>query len=257
MLVVLGVMTTACSSKGPVAVVNGTEISLSDFEKTVATYKESVTQMYGDTMWEAEIGDGIKYKDELKKSILNQMIQEEVVYQDAKKENLEAKQSDVDSKFKQLKASIEKDTDYAKFLKDNNIDALLLDVDNTLSVAHGNKALKNGVPEWLSLMRENDVPMMILSNAKTKRAKLFADSVALDVIGMSAKPLPFGYIKAVRKLRLKRKNVAMVGDQIFTDVLGANLYGIKSFLTRPVLLENGVSFKIRRYFEKKLLKDKF
>ena len=83
MLVVLGVMTTACSSKGPVAVVNGTEISLSDFEKTVATYKESVTQMYGDTMWEAEIGDGIKYKDELKKSILNQMIQEEVVYQEA------------------------------------------------------------------------------------------------------------------------------------------------------------------------------
>ena len=122
MLVVLGVMTTACSSKGPVAVVNGTEISLSDFEKTVATYKESVTQMYGDTMWEAEIGDGIKYKDELKKSILNQMIQEEVVYQEAKKENLEAKQSDVDSKFKQLKASIEKDKDYAKFLKDNNID---------------------------------------------------------------------------------------------------------------------------------------
>ena len=50
------------------------------------------------------------------------MIQEEVVYQEAKKENLEAKQSDVDSKFKQLKASIEKDKDYAKFLKDNNID---------------------------------------------------------------------------------------------------------------------------------------
>lgn len=141
-----------------------------------------------------------------------------------------------------------------EFLKDNNIDALLLDVDNTLSVAHGNKALKNGVPEWLSLMRENDVPMMILSNAKTKRAKLFADSVALDVIGMSAKPLPLGYIKAVRKLRLKRKNVAMVGDQIFTDVLGGKISGVKTVFVTDITPEDTNFFKIKRYFEQIMLK---
>ena len=54
-----------------------------------------------------------------------------------------------------------------------------------------------------------------------------------------------------------KKTTAIIGDQIFTDVLGANLYGIRSLLVRPVKLEDGWSFKVRRYFEKKLLKDKF
>ena len=141
-----------------------------------------------------------------------------------------------------------------EFLIDNGIKALLLDVDNTLSVAHGNKTLKNGVPEWLSLMRENDISMMILSNAKTKRAKLFADSVALDVIGLSAKPLPFGYIRAIKKLGLKRKNVAMVGDQIFTDILGGRLTGVKTVLVTDITPEVTKFFKIKRYFERIMLK---
>lgn len=115
-------MATACSSKGPVAVVNGNEISLLDFEKTAATYKESVQKLYGDSLWEQEISDGVKYKDELKKGILTQMIQEELVYEEAKKENLEANQEEVDTKFKELKVSIEKDKEYAKFLSDNGID---------------------------------------------------------------------------------------------------------------------------------------
>ena len=110
-----------------------------------------------------------------------------------------------------------------EFLDKNNIKALLLDVDNTLSVAHANKTLRNGVAQWLSDMREADIPMMILSNAKKKRAIRFADSVGLDVVGLAAKPLPFGYFRAVKKLKIKRKNVAIVGDQIFTDVLGSNL----------------------------------
>lgn len=141
-----------------------------------------------------------------------------------------------------------------EFLEVSHIKALLLDVDNTLSVAHANKTLRDGVPEWLSLMRENDISMMILSNAKTKRAKLFADSVALDVIGLSAKPLPFGYIRAIKKLGLKRKNVAMVGDQIFTDILGGKLAGVKTVWVTDITPEDTKFFKIKRYFERIMLK---
>ncbi|MGL5713115.1 MAG: peptidylprolyl isomerase [Paraclostridium sp.] len=120
--IALGLMATACSSKEPVALVNGTEISLECFEKTAATYKESVEKIYGESTWEQEIGEGIKYKDELKKVILDQMIQEEVIYQEAKKENLEAKEEDINTKFNELKESISNDEEYAKFLKDNGID---------------------------------------------------------------------------------------------------------------------------------------
>lgn len=142
----------------------------------------------------------------------------------------------------------------SEFLDKNNIEALLLDVDNTLSVAHGNKTLKDGVPEWLSAMRENDISMMILSNAKKKRAKLFADSVGLDVLGLAAKPLPFGYIKAARLLGKKRKNVAIVGDQIFTDVMGGNLSGIKTLLVTDITPEDKPFFKIKRSLERIMLR---
>ncbi len=122
MVIMLGIGMTACGTQKPVAVVNGVEISADDFKKTVATYKESISKMYGDELWNQEVKDGVKYKDEMKKAILQQMIQEQVIYQDAKKKNLEAKTQEVDKQFKQLKESISKDKEYEKFLKDNNID---------------------------------------------------------------------------------------------------------------------------------------
>lgn len=140
------------------------------------------------------------------------------------------------------------------FLKENNITALLLDVDNTMSVAHGNKTLREGLPEWLSHMRENGIALIILSNAKKERAKRFADSVGLPVVGLAAKPLPFGYLKAAKLCGAKRKNVAMVGDQIFTDVMGGRLAGVKTILVTDITHEDKLNFKIKRNLEKKLLK---
>ena len=138
------------------------------------------------------------------------------------------------------------------FLKENNITTLLLDVDNTLSIAHANKTLREGVPEWLEEMKQGGISLMILSNAKKKRAEKFAKSIGLDVVGLAAKPLPFGYIKAVKKLKAKHKNTAIVGDQVFTDVLGGKLSGIKTILVTNITPEETLSFKIRRKIEKKL-----
>ena len=61
-------------------------------------------------------------------------------------------------------------------------------------------------------------------------------------------------MRGVRKLKEKRKNVAIVGDQIFTDVLGGNAVGVKTILLTPIKLEDGWSFKVRRKLEKKLYK---
>lgn len=141
-----------------------------------------------------------------------------------------------------------------EFLNKNNITALLLDVDNTMSVAHQNKTLRSGVLDWLKQMQENNISLMILSNAKTKRAKLFAQSVSLSVVGMAAKPLPFGYLKAVKLLGKSKKETAMVGDQIFTDILGGKLAGVKTILVTDITPEQKTGFKIKRYFESILLK---
>lgn len=140
------------------------------------------------------------------------------------------------------------------FLKYNNISALLLDVDNTLTGAHKSKVLRDDADEWFSSMRESGIGLIVLSNAKKDRAKAFADSIGLDCVGFAAKPLPFGYLKAAKELGLERCNIAMVGDQIFTDALGANLVGMRSILVTDITLEDSLSFRIRRKLENKILK---
>lgn len=143
-----------------------------------------------------------------------------------------------------------------EFLEKNNIKALLLDVDNTLTVAHKSKVLRDGAMDWFKKMKDNNIKLIILSNAKSVRIKPFADSIGLGFVALSAKPLPFGYLRAVRKIKLKRKNIAMVGDQIFTDILGAKFLGIISILVTDITYEKSASFKIRRKLEKRILRNR-
>ena len=139
------------------------------------------------------------------------------------------------------------------FLSENGIKALILDVDNTLSTHHGQQ-LTNGLEEWISLMKQKNIKLTVLSNSKEKRVEPFAEKINLPFISLGLKPLPFGYYRALKMSESKRKNTAIVGDQIFTDVLGGNLIGLKTILLTPILPENGWSFKLRRRMEKILLK---
>lgn len=143
-----------------------------------------------------------------------------------------------------------------EYLRDNNINTLLLDVDNTLSTHHGT-VLVDGLREWLDGMLGSGIGLVIVSNSKRFRIKPFAERLELPFVSLALKPLPFGYSKACRLLNADKNRTAIVGDQIFTDVLGANIFGIKSILVRPIKLEDGWSFKVRRYFERKILKEDF
>lgn len=138
-------------------------------------------------------------------------------------------------------------------LKKFGIESLILDVDNTLSTHHG-QILTDGLPQWLSYMKENGIDLTVLSNSKEKRVKPFAEKIGLDYISLGLKPLPFGYLRAVKALGSKRKNTAIVGDQIFTDILGGNTVGLKTVLLTPIKPEDGFSFKIRRKLEQFIFK---
>ncbi len=140
-----------------------------------------------------------------------------------------------------------------QILKKYDINALILDVDNTLSTHHG-QILTDGLLEWIDLMKQNGIFLTVLSNSKEKRVKPFAEKINLEYISLGLKPLPFGYLRAMKKYSLKRKNTAIVGDQIFTDILGGNLVGIKTVLLTPIKPEDGLSFKIRRRLEKVIFK---
>lgn len=138
-------------------------------------------------------------------------------------------------------------------LEKYGIEALILDVDNTLSTHHG-EILTDGLPEWLDYMKQSGIALTVLSNSKEERVKPFAEKIGLNYISMGLKPLPFGYLRALRALSSEKKKTAIVGDQIFTDVLGGNAVGLKTVLLTPIKPENGLWFKIRRKAERLIFK---
>lgn len=129
------------------------------------------------------------------------------------------------------------------------VEALILDLDNTLTT-HNNPHPAKGVPEWLDEMRNAGIKLLIVSNNHAPRVEPFAKALKLDFVPEGAKPLPKGYNIAVKKFGLPKEMVCAVGDQIFTDILGANLAGIKSVFVYPIEFESGFFFKIKRFFEK-------
>lgn len=133
------------------------------------------------------------------------------------------------------------------------VKALLLDVDNTMST-HGGQHLTDGLEEWLSMMTDGGIKLIVLSNARKTRVEPFAKKIGLPFIHLGLKPLPFGYFRAARAVGEKNRRVAIVGDQLFTDMLGGFLSGTKKILLTPILPEEKTSFVIRRRLEKLFLK---
>lgn len=139
------------------------------------------------------------------------------------------------------------------FLKENNIKALVLDVDNTLT-EHGSQEISKRTRDWLTTMRENGVKLCILSNNTPERIKPFAQKIGADFV-CGTKPRKRDYQKALALLKLPPNECAGVGDQIFTDILGANLSELVSILTRPISENETAFIKFKRRLEKPFLKE--
>lgn len=139
------------------------------------------------------------------------------------------------------------------FLNRHGLKGLILDLDNTLSM-HGSPAAEAGVEQWLADMRRLEIKMTVVSNNTRKRVTPLARELGLEFIAFGCKPLPFGIGKAARTLGLPKKNIAVVGDQIFTDVIGGNISGIKTILVEPFHLEDKWSFKFKRKIENAVFK---
>ena len=139
-----------------------------------------------------------------------------------------------------------------EFLKEKHIKALILDLDNTLTT-HNNPVAPQSSLDWLDIMKSAGIKLMIVSNNHAPRVTPFAEQLGLDFVSEGKKPLTFGYTKAIEKLGIDKKNVAAVGDQIFTDILGSNLKGIRSIFVFPIEPETSLPFRFKRACEKPFL----
>lgn len=146
-----------------------------------------------------------------------------------------------------------------ELLKNNNIQGLILDVDNTLIDYNCN--LIYGLEEWCKAIKRNNIKMCIVSNSNKKnKVESIANKLQVPYIFFAIKPLKRGLKKAANIMQLKNENIAVVGDQIFTDVLGANRCKMKSILVEPIsekdLIITVIKRPIEKYIINKYLKNK-
>ena len=137
-----------------------------------------------------------------------------------------------------------------EWLAEKGIRALVLDIDNTLT-ADRSQELPAEVAQWLEEMRKAGVALTIVSNGAEQRVKPFARKLGLAYLYRAAKPLPFALMVARRRMGVKRREMAMVGDQLYADRMAAALYGIPGLMVIPRGPDLGAQVILKRKWEKK------
>ena len=106
------------SNEEIVAKVNGVPIKLQNYELTLSVMKDTPEAMYGEDIWEREIKEGVTYEEDFRELMYDQMIELEVLYQEAKKLNLVPTKEQVDENVKKINEEVEKDAEYKKRLEE-------------------------------------------------------------------------------------------------------------------------------------------
>lgn len=141
-----------------------------------------------------------------------------------------------------------------EFLKKNNIDTLLLDVDNTLAPYEQAEPDEN-ILSWLASLTDNGIAYAFISNnSSDKRIKIFNEKIGAPAFAKSGKPFANRVIdKTLKVLKREKSTAAFMGDQIFTDVCAGKFNGMKAILVPPIKDKTTLFFRFKRALEKPIL----
>ena len=120
-----------------------------------------------------------------------------------------------------------------EFLKKNEIKALILDVDNTL--IDYDRKLEDSTIKWAEELKKQGIKLYILSNTNKKdKVQEVAKKLKIEYEYFAKKPFKTGFKKVQTKLQEEAKNIGVVGDQIFTDIIGGNRCKMFTILVEPI-----------------------
>ena len=134
-----------------------------------------------------------------------------------------------------------------EILNGRNIRLLMMDFDNTI-VPYTTSTPTQKMADWLRNMLESDVLLCVVSNSKNDRVKIFCEQYDLPCITHAGKPGTRGIKECLEQFEIPAEEAALVGDQIFTDTLGANSAGVTPILVRAIDNHN-VWLKLRHVAE--------
>lgn len=135
------------------------------------------------------------------------------------------------------------------------VKAVVIDIDNTICY-DATRRFIDGSKQWVERVKSSGIPMMIVSNANRSRAMKIARELSLPCVPIAKKPKPESFLKAAETLKVDVREIAFVGDQIFSDVKGANEVGAVSVYVEPPAREIVFYFfyRYRRFKERPVIK---
>lgn len=143
--------------------------------------------------------------------------------------------------------------DYDKLL-DDGIKCLLFDLDNTC-VPFKDKEPNKKLIDLFETLKDMDFKIIIFSNATRKRIKPFKTVLNVDCLATAGKPRKKSFLKILKLFNYELSDVAIIGDQLYKDILGGNRVGIKTILVNPMSNDDMIFTKlIFRPLEKKMYK---
>ncbi|WP_027627999.1 YqeG family HAD IIIA-type phosphatase [Ruminiclostridium cellobioparum] len=137
-------------------------------------------------------------------------------------------------------------------LEKKGIKGFILDIDNTLVPMHSKDADQNAIT-WIGELKKRGFKVCILSNAARKRVIRFNREIAVTAIHRAYKPSGRAFLKAADVLELEPESIAVVGDQIFTDIHGGNKANMLTILVKPIDKREILYVRVKRWPEKLIL----
>ena len=134
-----------------------------------------------------------------------------------------------------------------ELLRSRGIHLLMLDFDNTI-VPYTTNIPTEEMRRWLVAMGNADIQLCVVSNSKKERVKVFCAEYGINCITHANKPFSKGISECLTKYKIAPEKCALVGDQIFTDTLGANCTGVTSILVSAINNHN-IWLKLRHVAE--------
>jgi len=113
------------------------------------------------------------------------------------------------------------------------VDTLLVDLDNTL-LPRDTNVVPDELRAWAASLAERGLKVVLVSNNWHERVKTVADELGFALVSKAVKPLPFAFLRALSIAGSVRTRAIVIGDQLFTDVLGGKLLGMRTALVAPL-----------------------
>lgn len=136
-------------------------------------------------------------------------------------------------------------------LWERGLRGIVLDLDNTCCGYH-QPHLADGVAAWVAAARARGFRIVMVSNNFSERVAAIGSQLDVPTVPNALKPLPFGFLRALRSLGTRRPETVVIGDQLFTDVLGAKLLRLHAILTEPIVPQDFPLTRVLRALERVL-----